>query len=230
MIQNFAFWIEHHAANGKNIHDGKVWTYNSVRAFAEIFPYWTGKQVKRIIDSLVKQDVLITGNFNDTKYDRTTWYAFTDAFIQRGFIHLPKWDNGITQTGQPIPDNNINNNTDSIYIDGGEKNLFGEVEPKKERKRKDTSENLCKFVNSKFYDIDLFCKEFDKPEFNGIDIVYYYHSLADWASSKGVRRNDWISTARNFIRSDMEKGKLHKTTVLGGLTQEQIDYLKMLDE
>ena len=38
VVSNIAFWLQKNKANGKHIHDGKVWTYNSTKAFKELFP------------------------------------------------------------------------------------------------------------------------------------------------------------------------------------------------
>jgi hypothetical protein len=65
------------------------------------------------------------------------------------------------------------------------------------------------FANSRFAKFEDFEKCFDKPEFEQIDILYYYHSVADWSASKGRMQKDWIAQTRNFIRGDKEKGKLH---------------------
>ena len=70
MIQNFIFWIEKNLANNKNHHDGKTWTYNTQEAFTFLFPFWSKKQVWRIIDSLEKQGVLLKGNYNQSNYDK----------------------------------------------------------------------------------------------------------------------------------------------------------------
>ena len=43
-----------------------------------IFPYWTYAQIRRIIKSLIKQNVIMTSNFNKHLWDRTTWYALVD--------------------------------------------------------------------------------------------------------------------------------------------------------
>jgi hypothetical protein len=86
MILNFIFWIENNIANQRNFYDGRTWTYNSVAAFAILFPFWTPKQIRRILASLIKQGVLITGNYNNTAYDRTTWYAFKD---ESEWLNLP---------------------------------------------------------------------------------------------------------------------------------------------
>ena len=36
LLKHFEFWIAKNKANGKNYFDGKYWTYNSRKAFAEL--------------------------------------------------------------------------------------------------------------------------------------------------------------------------------------------------
>ena len=117
MLNNFIYWIAKNEANDKHFHDGRYWTYNSVAAFEKLFPFWSNKQVRNVLASLERQGVLLKGNYNEQKYDRTCWYAFTDAFVksisQNGKIDLPKTANGIDEKGEPIPDNKPNvKNTD----------------------------------------------------------------------------------------------------------------------
>ena len=45
IFQNLFFWIEKNEANGHNFKDGRYWTYNSIAAFAKLFPYFTEKQI-----------------------------------------------------------------------------------------------------------------------------------------------------------------------------------------
>lgn len=61
-------------------------------------------------------------------------------------------------------------------------------------------------------DYSEFEKLFATPEFAPVDLVYYFHSVADWSDTKiGVKRtfNGWVATVRNFIRGDVEKKKVH---------------------
>ena len=89
-----------------------------------------------------------------------------------------------------------------------------------------TSEPLCLFENSRYADFEAFAAEFTDPEFAEIDIVYYFHAVADWSAQKGKKMKDWIATARNFIRGDIEKGKLHRKDGTGaGLSPDAIKYL-----
>ncbi len=90
-----------------------------------------------------------------------------------------------------------------------------------------TSEQSCLFADSKYNDFSLFEKEFDGPEFVGVDLVYYFHAVADWSSRNGKKQKDWIATARNFMRNDNRDGKLVKVKPdETALSPDAIEYLK----
>lgn len=78
IISNLQFWLAKNRANEKHMHDGRTWTYNSIRAFGDLFPYLTPKQIRSAVDSLVERGILIKGSYNENPYDRTAWFAFQD--------------------------------------------------------------------------------------------------------------------------------------------------------
>lgn len=77
-IHNIYWWTAKNEANGKHFYDGKTWTYNSMKAFAEMFPFWSEAQIKRIIKKLSSVGAIHIGNFNKKGFDRTQWYAVSD--------------------------------------------------------------------------------------------------------------------------------------------------------
>lgn len=90
------------------------------------------------------------------------------------------------------------------------------------KKKRGTTENLCLFANSAYSDFEKFKACFTATEYSNIDIMFYYGAVQDWSASRGKKMRDWIATARNFIRSDMERGKLHVLNqVQDGITDEQ---------
>jgi hypothetical protein len=103
IFQNIVWWAEKNAANNKHFHDGLWWTYNSVSAFADLFPYLTGKQIRTALTKLEDDGLLVSGSFNKSAYDRTKWYAPTCPI---GKSDLPKRSNENDQEGEPIPDIN----------------------------------------------------------------------------------------------------------------------------
>ena len=82
LLKNLHFWIVKNRANEKHYHEGKYWTYNSQKAFAELFPYLTERQVKYTIEKMKKDELIIVGNFNENPYDKTSWYALTDKAFE----------------------------------------------------------------------------------------------------------------------------------------------------
>ena len=98
--------IKKNILNGRNFHDGRFWTYNSLKAYEGTFPYLNASKIKRTINSLVDKGILMKGNFNTNQYDRTCWYAFTDyglCMVQKCYIDELKMTNGKVENDSPIP-------------------------------------------------------------------------------------------------------------------------------
>jgi len=113
VINNLQFWIIKNIANKKHFINDRTWTYNSYKAFSEIFPYWNEHKMKRILDSLVIQNVILRENYNKSGYDRTCWYAFRDenSFLHNSNIHIAELQDGSNESAKPIPYNNTVNKT-----------------------------------------------------------------------------------------------------------------------
>jgi hypothetical protein len=135
MITNFQYWIMKNKAGNKHFYDGHYWTYNSSKAFAELFPFWNQRHIELILNHLVDKGVLIKGNFNQSAYDRTSWYAFNDEdkwLLQKKEMRLQKNVNGDTENCKAIPDNKPNNkpnnNNNNIYLYNNINNIYAENE------------------------------------------------------------------------------------------------------
>jgi hypothetical protein len=103
LIANLEFWIAKNKANRKHFHKGRHWTYNSVKAWSDLFPYFSAKQIRAGLESLVEQQVLLTDNFNQSSYDRTLWYGFTDEWMaQNGQIDAADSETPFAQTGKSL--------------------------------------------------------------------------------------------------------------------------------
>lgn len=116
IFKHICYWIQKNEANEKNQFDGDTWTYNSVKAFNEIFFYMTEKKIRNALAKLEEFGLIKTGNYNKIQFDRTKWYALTEkgkSIFQNRKIHLPEKENGNTQKGEPIPNINHIDNTDS---------------------------------------------------------------------------------------------------------------------
>lgn len=80
-----------------------------MEAFTEIFPFWTTKQIRRILSKLEKNGYIKTWVYNKIWYDRTKWYT---CIWPNGQMELPEQEVGSDQMGEPIPNNNTDENTD----------------------------------------------------------------------------------------------------------------------
>ena len=135
LLEHLNFWIAKNKANDTNFFDGFYWTYNSVKAFSELFPYLSKKQVRDTLDKMVKEGLIIKGNYNKSPYDRTCWYAITakgekllngvacseSSILPNGQMYSPEQSNENDEKGEPIPDINTDIkpgiNTDRERID-----------------------------------------------------------------------------------------------------------------
>ena len=204
MLNNLHFWVTKNMANNKHFHEGKYWTYNSQEAFTKLFPCWTRKQIRTILDNLKKDGYIETGTFNKIGYDRTTWYTLTEKGWQlmcpngqmsntnigpNGPIEVPKGANRNAQTGQPIPDNKPDNKPD-IYIQVKEKyNLACKDMP-----------SIIKITETRKKQIDKRLKEYDlETILKVIEIAgksdFLSGRTGDWKANF-----DWIMKPANFIK------------------------------
>ena len=110
IYQNILWWAEKNAANGKHEHDGLWWTYNSITAFEELFPYMTAKQIRTALTKLEDDGLVAVGCYNKSQYDRTKWYS---PICPTGQMDLPIGANGFDQKGRPIP---VINTDDKPYV------------------------------------------------------------------------------------------------------------------
>lgn len=115
LLQNLGYWIKQNEANDTNFFDGHYWTYNSRRAYRELFPYMSERQLDTAFRKLIADGLVITGNYNKVAYDRTLWYALTKK--GKSILHFDGMENDETSNGnrgnvRPIPNINTNINTD----------------------------------------------------------------------------------------------------------------------
>jgi hypothetical protein len=77
LIRSFQYWIELNKVQGRNMREERTWTYNTYEELAEQYPFWNAGKLRRLIDSLISQNVLVkTNKFNKWAIDKTNWYAF----------------------------------------------------------------------------------------------------------------------------------------------------------
>jgi hypothetical protein len=77
-------WDGIHGALGAEIEKskGNHWIRMGHRQLSVLIPYLTPHMTKSALSRLVKAGVVRTFNFNDSPFDHTYWYAFTDFGAQ----------------------------------------------------------------------------------------------------------------------------------------------------
>ncbi len=114
-LDTLAYWIKKNAANQRNFHDGRYWSYNSFPAFLKLFPGWSTETIRRIIRYCVKHGLLMIGNYNKKNFDKTNWYTLTDKglsyypalerIVLEGSLNHPSVGSNArsVETNRPIP-------------------------------------------------------------------------------------------------------------------------------
>jgi hypothetical protein len=109
IINDLIHWRKKNIGNNTNCFEGNYWTYMTVKAWNEKYPYITPDVIRGILDRLEENNYIVTGNFNETKYDRTKWYALTEkacTVFNVPFGILPNGDsknpNGIGKKPNPF--------------------------------------------------------------------------------------------------------------------------------
>ncbi|WP_224994492.1 hypothetical protein [Cesiribacter sp. SM1] len=74
-LKNLQYWLALNKRNELNYHENRYWSYNTLKALQESFPYWSISQIQRIIKKLKNAGVIEVGNFNKHRSDRTNWYT-----------------------------------------------------------------------------------------------------------------------------------------------------------
>ena len=109
LMNHMQFWIQKNELNKMNFYDGHYWTYNSMRALHEMFPYVSERKLRNALKRLEDDGIIMTGNYNKSAYDRTIWYAITEkgkSILQNCKMEVAEMSNGSVENGKPIPDNN----------------------------------------------------------------------------------------------------------------------------
>lgn len=203
LLNHLYFWIEKNRANGLHFHDGFTWTYNSTRAFSELFPYASARKINYALKHLQDEGLIQTGNYNTVSYDHTLWYAFTEkgiSILQNCNFDFTKSHNRSVENVKPIPDIKPDIKP-YINTDNREKMKI----PNNQLLSEGGGVKLPRFVPPSVDEV----KEYCKLRGNSIDAEHFvnYYQQSGWKLSTGVAMKDWKAAVRNWEQKPWNKTK-----------------------
>lgn len=187
LLNHFEYWIELNKSNDKNYYEGRYWTFNSMKAFSEIFPYLSPKKIRNALKHLQDKGLILTGNFNRSAYDRTLWYAFSDlaeSILTKGQMDENEKANGLSEKGEPIPDDDTPNNP-----------------PKKTNNNERRKRQPRTFVPPTLQEVE----EYARSRESKVDPKHFYDyfSAGEWIDGKG---NPVLNWKQKFISWEKREG------------------------
>ena len=238
LLKNIWFWIEKNRANEKNFYDGTYWTYNSTRAFNELFPYASESSIKRALKSLQEKGIIKTGNYNKSSYDRTLWYAFTDlgySIVSNRQMETNKSSNGNEQNGLTIPDINTNDKTKDIKTNKKEKketefdSVINENFTDEELKQ-----TIYEFIKMRkaikkpmtTRALELLIEKLNKMASNEEEKIAILNQSIEhgWQTVYPLKTNNMRNSSKGEIKEEEKQEEL-KEIDISGLTPEEYDLL-----
>lgn len=186
ILNHLDFWIEKNIANDSNYFDGEYWTYNSIKAMKTLYPYMSEKKIRSALNRLKDEDLIKTGNYSKSAYDRTLWYALTEkgkSILQNGKMEIPKKVNGNTEKVKCIyTDIRTDNNNTDIITDNN-------IKPVRHR-------------YGEYKNVLLSDKEIDKLKAEIPNYQRYIENLSSYMMSTGKTYKSHLATIRNWARKD----------------------------
>lgn len=202
LLHHFYYWIAKNAANDKHFHDGLYWTYNSKKAYADFFVYMNETKIFRVIKHLEEKEIVVKGNYNTNKWDKTKWYAITKkglkilkengydinpflASLQNDMFDCVKMNDGTLQNEQSIIINNTNkNNTND-----------NNKETKELKEKFTTFVSLYKQAGGKVRGVETEFKEFSKRHKDWQSVVPYL----ELALQREIKERNQAKIERRFF-------------------------------
>lgn len=184
----------------------------------------TPRGIAKRIDKLIEADILRKHPQCDL-YQKT---LYTFGFGYDKVVYTPEQEFQPLNNGSTPPEFSFGgplnfrsgDNTNSDY------KFINNTESKHAREKKMLFRQSATAALVSGNDFSKFERAFADLAEEGVDLVYYYHAVADWSDSSDTKRTErgWGATIRNFVRGDMQKGCVRK--VGGGAPSFSMEYLK----
>ena len=230
ILHSFYFWINKNVANDKHLHDGRYWTYNSSKALGKLFPYMSDKKIWRIINQLTSDEIIIKGRFNQSPYDRTSWYSFSDKGLkiladcgyeignftlqnpisQKCEMKSSEKENVISKSEKPIPVNNTDIITNNISVNNNySEDDFDDLEEDDDclpfgYTEEEKAQRRAKRIKERELE-----KQLQNPIYEGLNLnIAMLEVINEWKAYKKERRQTYTPKGEiMFIKKLLEYSK-----------------------
>lgn len=86
VLNQIHYWLQ----RSKHIIGGRVWVYNTYDQWQRQIRYISVTSIRQAIKRLEKRGILISGNFNKLKMDKTKWYTIDYKLVKKLYLELKK--------------------------------------------------------------------------------------------------------------------------------------------
>lgn len=110
-LQQIHYWLN----RSNHFYDERRWIYNSAAQWSKQFPFWSENTIRRVLKNLEDTKILLIGNYNKAKFDKTKWYSidYKKLRLLESTNDVPKLGRRCDQVEQmevpnlskPIPEN-----------------------------------------------------------------------------------------------------------------------------
>lgn len=213
LIHHFQFWILINKRQGINLHEGHTWTYQTIKKITAWFPYWSTKQVERLLNKAISLNILKKGNYNKTRFDQTVWYCFVDEerFSISRFreMEISKSGNPTPEIGKPIPDTYTDNIKEKK--ENKEKGPAPSTPPLPLLPKKAETKKIAfgTFVVLNPGEYENLCDSFGK---NRVDALIV--SINDWVPNNKTYK-DYAAAIRTWARKEQDFPKNNSKAIPG---------------
>lgn len=82
LIQGIQLGLALNKNKESHIKFGKVWMYNSIREWSEIYPFISQSIIKRSLNKLKELDIIVVMKLDSNPMNKTNWYTLSNALGQ----------------------------------------------------------------------------------------------------------------------------------------------------
>lgn len=195
IYQNILWWTEKNAANERHFYEGRYWTYNSVKAFDDLFPYLTRAQIRSALLKLEECELIVCGNFNQSAYDRTKWYSPNQQ------MHLRNLTNAFVQDDKPIPDNKPVTKPDNISSESQEITVDDVVDAWNDLAKDRDLPKVLKITPARRKQIQARIKEYSPDDWSTALTAIYKSKFLCGDNDRGWKANiDFLLQPSSFVK------------------------------